>query len=371
MSLTPELVVQTLQSKINAAPRFKPLRPFWGGHLQTLGGYFLPQPQALKITPAQFENVQLVTSDGDTLIGLRRFPQSEARGVLHVFHGLAGSSNSTYMPRIAEAASSLGLITLLWNHRGCGPGRKLARRPYHSGRSDDLGRAVAWGRQNYPHLRQILLGYSLSANAAALLSAGIVPAISNTALSKTELFDHAQASLPDFCIAVNPPMDLYKSAYRLSHGAAKIYGQHFISELIQSLEDRSEVEDAERALFNIKKSFPSGRLTVLDFDAAYTGTAAGFKDHLDYYRRASCGPHIGKAQIPLVVLSSEDDPITHGLSDLESSSGSDLTIRDLQRAGGHMGFLDAQSLQTVWSPTPRRWMEERILLYLKAYLSLL
>lgn len=370
MPPSPELVVQTLQSEINAAPRFDPLRPFWGGHLQTLGGYFLPQPRALTLSPAQFDNIQLFTEDGDTLIGRRRLPQIEARGVLHVFHGLAGSSNSSYMPRIAEAACALGLITLLWNHRGCGPGRKLARRPYHSGRSDDLGRAIAWGRQHYPHLQHLLLGYSLSANAAALLSAGIVPAISDSALSMSELLNHAQASLPDICIAVNPPMDLYKSAYRLSHGPAKIYGQHFISELIQSLEDRSDAEDATLALLKIKRSFPSGGFTVLEFDAAYTGAAAGFRDHIDYYKRASCGPHIRNTQIPLVILSSEDDPITYGISDLDSSVGSEMTVLDLQRAGGHMGFLDAQSLQTVWSPTLRRWLEERILLYLRAYLSL-
>ena len=379
MEPMPALVVQTLQKENAAAPQFRSLFANLGGHQHTLGGYFLPQPRALRAlgnsAPKPEDVVHLKTHDGDLLVGVRHTPVGEPQGVLHVFHGLAGSSNSTYMPRIAETAIRLGLITILWNHRGCGPGRKLAKRPYHSGRSDDLGRAVEYGREYHPHLKQILLGYSLSANAAVLLAAGVIPAQSESPLSASEWKRLANASQPDLCIAVNPPLDLKQSALRLSHGPAKLYGQRFIVDLLECLHDRAGEPEADQALRQLDKHFATFRFSVIDFDAAYTGFAGGFKDHLDYYKRASCGRYLTRSEIPLVVLTSEDDPITRGLSDLERplSSGPtpNLLALDLQTAGGHMGYIDLGSVRATWDDKQDRWMEERIALYLKSYLKLL
>lgn len=380
MEKTHALVVQTLQKRIKDAPRFKSLFASFGGHQHTLGGYLLPQPRALDFFVAKFphqqELVRVQTLDGDTLIG-KYFAPAEAqkpRGVLHVFHGLAGSSESTYMPRIAEAAVSLGLVTVLWNHRGCGPGRQLSKQPYHSGRSDDLGRAVAWGRTRFPHLRQVLLGYSLSANAAVLLAAGVLPARSENPMTSSDWQELAAAEQPDLCIAVNPPIDLRKSAQRLSSGFTKVYGQRFIVDLLESLHDRAGVPEADLALDQLDKRFARFRFSVMEFDAAYTGVAGGFRDHFDYYRRASCGRYLNQSQIPLVVLTSADDPITCGLADLntplDTRSPESLLTLDIQDAGGHMGYIDFTSVQASWISQRRRWMEDRIAMYLDSYLSL-
>lgn len=383
MDLTPALVVQTLQKKIDESPRFKSIIPGLGGHHHTFGGYFLRQPRALNTfkdtfkerTQNHIETVRIQTLDGDTLVGVMHVAQEGPRGVLHAFHGLAGSSDSTYMPRIAEVALGLGLTVVLWNHRGCGPGRKLAKHPYHSGRSDDLGRAVAWGRKQFPHLKQILLGYSLSANATVLLSAGVIPSHDSRPLTKRGLQEVAWAELPDLSIAVNPPIDLEKSALRLSHGPAKVYGQRFIVDLLQSLHDRAGTPHADQALRQLDKSFATLRFSVFDFDAAYTGIAGGFRDHRDYYHRASCGRYLTQSQIPLVVLTSEDDPITCGLSDLETpldrrTHRNSLAL-DIQSEGGHMGYIDLNSIRAAWDAERRRWMEERIAMYLMSYLNLM
>ena len=379
MEPAPDDVVQTIQNEIDAAPRFKSLAAGFGGHQHTLGGYLLPQPRilrsAMKHSRNEDEIVRIQTQDGDTLVGIIHMPLEEPRGMLHVFHGLAGSSDSTYMPRIAEASTRLGLIVVLWNHRGCGLGRKLAKQPYHSGRSDDLGRAIAWGRDRYPHLKQILLGYSLSANATVLLAAGVLPAYSETPLSSADWRRIANATQPDLCIAVNPPLDLEKSALRLSSGPAKLYGQRFIVDLLESLHDRIGVPEADQALRQLDKALATLRFSVLDFDAAYTGFAGRVRDHLDYYRRASCGRYLSQAEIPLVVLTSEDDPITCGLSDLEAPietrSSQSLLALDLQTAGGHMGYIDFMSVQATWNTRQRRWMEDRIVMYLGSYLAIL
>jgi len=125
----------------------------------------------------------------------------------------------------------------------------------------------------------------------------------------------------------------------------------------------------------LDKSFATLRFSVFDFDAAYTGIAGGFRDHRDYYHRASCGRYLTQSQIPLVVLTSEDDPITCGLSDLETpldrrTHRNSLAL-DIQSEGGHMGYIDLNSIRAAWDAERRRWMEERIAMYLMSYLNLM
>lgn len=345
-----------------------------GGHMQTLMGHFLPTNTAGQ---AKAERIELLLPDGDRLIGFLWRPAREQElGWLHVFHGLSGSSESAYMPRAAQSALELGFAAVLWNHRGCGAGRGLALETYHSGRSDDLGRAVRWGRERFKGVHGVL-GYSLSANAACLLAAQVVPAIDSEPLSTSVFEKSLGASLPDFVIAVNPPFDLKRASDRLTYGPARIYGQSFMTSLLEGLDDRAkwQPENEKRRAFRNLAQRARKKLSrfsnVETFDAAYTGPAGGFRDHLDYYERASCGPYLERAKIPLVILSADDDPITHGFSDLPSgllgNFKNPLVIIDAQTHGGHMGYVDRAALKSLWSPRRpphTRWLERRLELYL-------
>lgn len=358
-------------AKLRAA--LKSAGPFRGvprnGHAQTLLGHFLPSP---KVPSNLFERVELNLPDGDRLIGFltRPRPSGPERGYLHIFHGLAGSTDSSYMARTARVASNLGLNAVIWNHRGCGPGRKLAREPYHSGRSDDLARAVRWGREHArrsQHAERSLhgvLGFSLSGNAAILLAAGIVPTMGPTPLEESHFQSDVGGSLPDFAISISPPFDLRKAAMRLSVGPSRIYGQSFLPALLESLDDRSDT--VARALEARKKLKLTD--TIDTFDACYTGIAGGFESHLDYYARASSGPYLHHAQRPLIVLSADDDPITHGSQDLPQIFDSPFVVQDFQSHGGHMGFVDRRSLPSR-NAGRLRWLDERIQLYLRTFLD--
>lgn len=357
-----------------------------GGHAQTLLGHFLPTRLS---TLGIAERVELNVSDsdalGDRIVGFQYRPANQAeRGILHVFHGLAGSSDSFYMPRAAQSALNLGFSVVLWNHRGCGAGRKLALEPYHSGRSDDLARAVRWGRETNPQAPFLhgVLGYSLSGNAACLLAAQVIPAydvrpLSDSAFGKI-------GALPDFVIAVNPPFDLKNASDRLSSGASRIYGQSFMGALLECLDDRKDwipENESRRQLVHLARrarKLLSLKDTVGLFDAAYTGPAGGFRDYLDYYERASAGRHFADAKIPLIILSADDDPITHGFSDLKKYgrhkfpfNENPFIVIDEQTEGGHMGYIDRATLFSGWTDSGAkntRWLERRITTYLEAFL---
>lgn len=383
--------LESLRRELGQAAKFKPVHgkvaTYLGlsGHIQTLLGHFLPSKRLRTERP---ERVELALPDGDTLIGfiLRPLDKKEI-GVLHIFHGLAGSSDSAYMPRAANSALELGFAVVLWNHRGCGPGRGRALEPYHSGRSDDLARTVKWGRtyfsssdndENYVHG---ILGYSLSANATCLLAAHIVPAIDSAPLSEKYFDKTLNGAWPDFAIAINPPLNLKAAADRLSRGPSRIYGQSFMGPLLESLDDRIQwsPENEKRRVFRNLASSARKRLTritdVGTFDAAYTGPAGGFRDNFDYYERAAAGQFLEQVKIPLVILSADDDPITHGLSGLPAASPEKFAnpnvVIDSQKQGGHMGYVDHATLKSVLIPskkTTNRWLEARIQLYLKAFI---
>src|SRR5262249_44632192 len=156
--------------------RFPPIEPCvaprWarGGHAQTIWGHVLPS----KTASVSSERIEIAVSDGDRLVARYHAPALCSRsgsrsGVLvSVFHGLSGDIDLDYMRRTTALALARGHAVLCVNHRGCGEGAELARRPYHSGRAEDLAAAIAWGRARHPDFRHGAVGFSLSANALLL-----------------------------------------------------------------------------------------------------------------------------------------------------------------------------------------------------------
>ncbi|MBN8539342.1 MAG: hypothetical protein J0L82_03065 [Deltaproteobacteria bacterium] len=373
-----------LQRAIDECARFQPALPALGGHGQTILGHFFTGAGERDARPTSiFEMVHLLLPDGDELHGRYFAPALFAvdrapRAIVHIFHGLAGSAESKYMPRAAAACVDLGCAAILWNHRGCGDGRHRALGTYHSGRSDDLARTIHWGRKKFPGQAQIIIGYSLSGNASILLSAGVIPSESTTAFSRSAINEQFHGDLPDFIIAVNPPLDLYKSAQRLSQNGSRLYGQRFMFDLIECLKDRESIRiDPKNPNSVLLQNLAANALrdlrpwnSVVDFDRLYTGPAGGFSDHMDYYRRASSCQVLGQQIVPLVVLTSEDDPITHGLGDLAEELYKfdvECFVLDRQTHGGHMGFVDRELL---FGGSSTRWLERRLQLYLEQYLEI-
>jgi predicted alpha/beta-fold hydrolase len=214
------------------------------------------------------------------------------------------------------------------NHRGCGEGRGLARNPYHSGSSEDLGAAFAQARERHPELRQLAVGFSLSAN-ALLLNLG---------------HGHpGSASRPDLAIAVNPPVDLAACSRIIHAGFSRLYELRFVRRCRRSIRER--VTDGL-----IPDLYPTDAfMSLRDFDNAYTSKAGGFKDADDYYARCSARPHLGHIRTPTVILQSKDDPFIPWEPHLEAAASPDVHLH-LEDHGGHMGYLSRDLADHRWLP---------------------
>jgi predicted alpha/beta-fold hydrolase len=286
------------------------------------------------------ERIEIAVSDGDRLVARHYAPRASPSGVLvSVFHGLGGDIDRDYMRRTTALALAQGHAVLCVNHRGCGEGETLARRPYHSGRAEDLAAAIAWGRAKHPEFRHGAIGFSLSANALLLL-----------------LGQRPDAPQPDFAIAVNGPIALDPSSRALARGWNRIYDLHFVSGL------RRRVLSRARAGLEQEREYAIPRLaTVRDFDQLYTARAGGFIDRDDYYARSSAKRGLSQIRVPTVLLHAEDDPFVP-VDDYRSAELSPMCHLHLEKTGGHMGYLSAKR-------TPlgtKRWLDYALSEFLAA-----
>ncbi|WP_306592040.1 YheT family hydrolase [Geothrix sp. 21YS21S-4] len=319
------------------APPPLPCRaPWWAasGHLQTILGNYLPgEPPAHPSTP-----FRIALPDGDELAG-RHYP-GETGVLVLVFHGLGGDDQAHYVRRTVAIAREAGHHVWTVNHRGCGAGRGLAKRPYHSGSGDDLGAAFAAARERHPDLRQLAIAYSLSANALLLNLGGGLP---------------APAAQPDAAIAVNPPVDLAACSRTIHAGLSRLYELRFIRRCRAAI--RQRLEDGL-----IPDAYRTGPLMSLrQFDDAYTTRAAGFRDADDYYAQCSARPHLSKITVPTVILAAKDDPFIPWQHVAQADLPPAVHLH-LEAQGGHMGYLSRDL-------PGRRWLPYAVAHYAKELLS--
>jgi predicted alpha/beta-fold hydrolase len=283
--------------------------PAWarGAHKQTILGHILPSPKLR----TKGKRVEVPLVDGDRLVGFVQ--EGSSSTVVYIFHGLAGSTDSSYMHRTAILAAREGHSVVLMNHRGCGEGSGLAKWPYHSGRAEDLSAMIEHGRKMFPAKRHVAVGFSLSANALLLLLSG-----------KRGEFQ------PDAAIAVNAPIQLERTAHLLKTGMNRLYDFRFFRQCRRDI--LAGLADPE-----LKARIPAVA-TLHDFDNLYTAPAGGFADREDYYNSCSTHDLLQRIEKPTIVITSEDDPFVP----FEGYKKAKLSKKVLMHAepfGGHMGYL--------------------------------
>ena len=310
-----------------ARPALACLPPFWarGPHLQTIAANYLSSPAP----DLPWERVRLDLGDGDAL-ALRALGGRTGVVVL-LFHGLGGSADGHYLRRAAARCSALGHAVLAVNHRGAGEGAGWARRPYHSGSTQDLAAVVRFSRARFPGYLQVAAGFSISANMLLLL------------------LGRETADLPDRAIAVNPPVDLEACSRRLVTGFNRCYDQYFVRKL------RREVMLRPGA-----RPLPA-TATLRAFDAVYTAPQGGFQSRDAYYAQCSSGTHLAGIRVPTVILTSMDDPFAPAGDILRCPLAPAVHLH-AEPAGGHMGYL-SRNLPGL------RWLDYALEHYLGALLD--
>lgn len=318
-------------------PRYpRPCRPPpWarGGHAQTLWAHVLPVRAAPLSARPGAERREIALGDGDRLVVHALAGTSGVR--VHLFHGLSGDADSDYVRRTAAALVARGHSVWAANHRGCGAGRGLAARPYHSGSSADLAAVLAASRAEAPGLVHLALGFSLSGNAALLMA--------------------AEGRAPWLCglIAVNPPVDLARAAQDIHRGLCRLYELRFLWRLRRAVRERERDGLARRP-----HDIPL-RASLREFDELYTAPEGGFADAADYYARCSAGPRLAEVTTPGVILAAADDPFVAPEAYAGLALPASLLLH-VEECGGHVAYLERHGVGA------RHWLDGALVHYVEA-----
>lgn len=287
--------------------------PWWarGGHAQTIAAHVLPSAAPSLRERAGVTRQRIELADGDALIALEAEGASDVRVLL--FHGLSGDVDSDYMRRAAAGLLARGHGVWSVNHRGCGDGAGLARKPYHSGRSDDLRAVLERSRALAPKLRHVVVGFSMSGNIALLHAAELEP-------------------LADAVLAINPVIDLADASERISRGLSRLYELRFVRRLRADLRERQR-----RGLIDARLDI-SPNASLREFDEHITSPLGGFTGADDYYARCSSRSRLAHVRVPTVILTAADDPFLDvGL--YQRTPLSERIHLHVESHGGHIGFL--------------------------------
>lgn len=315
---------------------FRPIAFTSNAHVQTVLGAYWNGPKLRHPTRQQV----VPLPDGDALMIYDNVPEGWCDGdrMVLLVHGLTGSAMSPQNQRMGLALLALGVRVVRMDHRGTAGGLPLARYAYHAGRSDDV-RAVVAEMHRWSALSPIAVhGTSLGGNMAAKLAG--------------EAADHPVPGL-DRVSAMNPPLDMAACCVLLGQRGNRHYDRHFAHYMVKDAEARFKHFPDVPVV-----KFPKG-LTSLQFDALYTAPWHGYADTADYHARSSAAPLVERSPVPLLLLTSRDDPFID-VRIFEALRVPEHVQVVIVPKGGHIGYLGRDGVGGV------RWAEQRLVAWLTA-----
>lgn len=307
---------------------FRPHPLLKGPHRQTIASWLAGGEPPLGGT--RIIRIPLVDGN-ETTIHLNA-PMDEGAGTptLVLIHGLEGDATRPYMSRLARKALAIGFRTARMNMRCCGDAEGLSSRFYNGAQSEDVASACHWLKHQYPGTKIFVAGYSLGGN-LSLKAAGerLIPELSGV-------------------VAVCPPVAPFLSARSLAHWKNSHYQYNFVSGMVDRVERLAQVH-------GIPLPNPlSKRMSLMEFDAAFTVPHAGFLTLDHYYETCATGPLLPRIACPWLIITAQDDPIVpyESFRDLE---GTPHLLAPPH--GGHVGFIGYGKAEDP----DVRWSENRTL----------
>jgi uncharacterized protein len=297
-------------------------------HVQTVLGNLIKG--STPRVPVQRRQVEL--ADGDCLMLHDSQPRSWRMGdpIVIGIHGLGGSHESGNLVRLLAMLYPQGVRVVRMDLRGAGAGAALAKRAYNAGCSDDVRAAAQHLHHEAPSSPLLLAGFSLGGSIVLKLAG-----------------EAAQRPVPKLqaVAALAPPIDLERCAAMLARNT--LYDRYYVRRLID------QVGRLQRANPGAPRQRFPRNLTLRAFDDIYTAPRGGYRDALDYYRRAAALPVINEIRVPTFILTAADDPF------VDAAQFRELPVRPhheiyIAERGGHLGFLGWDGAGGI------RWAERRV-----------
>ena len=245
-------------------------------------------------------------------------------------HGLSGGSYELYIRAFVSRVTEYNFDALVLNARGCANHTITTPQLFNGLWTNDLRYLINEHiSKKWPNKRIYLIGFSLG---------GAI-----TANYLGQEFDQVYHNIKG-AATVGTPWDFPDSLILLRESLLghHIYSPAMCQNLLKLLNEHYEGHlKSDPAVEEFKKNPAAYSVNRLrDFDDAFTSRLFGFNGANDYYRLASPVQRLHKVRVPLIILSSKDDPIT-GYRTLphDEVKQNPYTLLITTTVGGHLGWF--------------------------------
>ena len=261
----------------------------------------------------------LTTSEGVRLQGFYSARPGPAESLVVLLHGWEGSASSAYVLSAGRYLYDRGHDIFRLNLRDHGDTHHLNQGFFWATLIGEVREALdqVLRRPDVPAV-SYLAGFSLGGNFALRLA--LSPDNGGPSLG----FRHV--------IGVSPLMDPAKATATID--ASPVIGRYFMGKWRRSLRTKQKLFPE---IYDFDDMLQLG--TVLDTTRAIIGKYGEFEDEVDYFGRYTLtSEKLSRAEIPMTIITSEDDPIipVEDFRPLYDVPGLELRILSY---GGHNGFI--------------------------------
>jgi len=308
-------------------PQFTP--PWWlkSRHLQScFNTLFPPQAKSLLL----WEELEL--PDGD-FVDLCWAGSDHAAKIVVLLHGLEGSVDSHYIQSTMDGLVASGWRCVVMHFRTCSGRLNRLPRSYHAGETGDLHYLIEVLQHRHPNCLISAVGFSLGGN--VLLH---------------YLAQEPQSPLR-CAVAVSVPFELNSCANYLS--------RFYQWNLLRTMKQKADAKIKAGYDMPVNAKELSAIHDFYHFDDAVTAPLHGFGSASDYYEKVSIRSKLKKINHPTLIIHALDDPLVPADCVPHDSELPTTARLELQKQGGHVGFVQGQPWHPVY------WLTDRILEFLK------
>ena len=314
-------------------PKFEAHRWLKNRHAMTIAAVYWPRRFVLPKAETRLFRV----ADDSQLLAACHWHEGKRKDVpvIAIVHGLEGSCDSKYVLGIAEKAFQRGFHVVRLNQRNCGGSEKLTPTLYNSGMSGDYCAVLEELAEEDGFTQIFFAGYSMGGNLVTKMAG--------------EYGNRAPRALLGVC-AICPALDLGACADALNKRENYFYQRHFVKGLMTRYARKAKLFPKIYA----QDGFGEIR-SVRGFDDAITAPCFGFRDAQEYYDSAGARKVVGQVQVPMLMITAQDDPFVPYESFLAALVTENPAIQFVApEHGGHCAFISRHG------GAERFWAEARV-----------
>jgi len=327
----PEMRFLRLRELIGRRP-FKP--PFWlrGGVRQTVAASYVKRD--FRWGWKQSSRVSIELADRSR-VEPDCVQQSETAPTVVLFHGMGGSSASTYMRGLSHKAFRQGWNAVSMNLYNTNPSLEFPK-IFHAGASQDAGQILEKLADRHPSKAFYLAGVSMGANLVLKLLG--------------EWGNDPPVQVGGAAV-ISPLLDLSSSLEVLERRSNALFQRHFMGKFRRHIRERA---DQLRPFVDVESVLRVR--SIREFDEKLTAPLSGFKSASEYYEKASALPYLKRVRVPTLLVHALDDPLLPPEPLVLGEPSNPFLESVLTDRGGHVGFLERDRSADV----DRFWAENRV-----------